>query len=461
MPRIFYLGQFLTADEKRWQANVAGFTNKLSQGRIGELVQQPHPGITTQWFAASAVFNTNWAIRKLPLVLWQCVLLAIIGYVFWRLSGFLPAFLITLLLALNPQLIAHTRIYAMDSLLAQFCLLSLGLLLLWQKTRANHYLFMTGFATAAAVLSKLPGIILVPVITILFFCWQGVSKNTIKTWSLWLAGFLVGLCLILPSFLVNPMSVIGDFSEFFRSNEYNDVHQGTPFYYFSTLAFFSTPLEMMALTVLITTIATKRKLPYWREASTFALFGIAFFIMMSLGLKKGDRYILPIFLILDAMAVYVIAWLINNNTKRIWWVRTVLVVMAFMLAGQVVDVARLNTYVLAYVNPLTKPFLHDRRLGWGEGLDLVAQYLNQKKDSKSLTVASYYPVEFSYRFLGKVKPIHEWETNDVNYVVIYRAMFERGQDSWEQDVLNHFQNKQPEKIISLNGIKYAWIYKPD
>ena len=68
MPRFVYLDRFLTADEKRWQANVAGFTKKLSHGHLSQLLQQPHPGITTQWFAAAAISSSDWGVRKLPLV---------------------------------------------------------------------------------------------------------------------------------------------------------------------------------------------------------------------------------------------------------------------------------------------------------------------------------------------------------------------------------------------------------
>lgn len=458
LPRVFQLGQFLTADEKRWQANVSGFTTKLSQGRLAELVQQPHPGITTQWFAAATVFQTDWALKKIPLVLWQCVLLGIIGYVFWRLSGGMAASLVTLLLAQSPILIAHTRIYAMDSLLSEFCLLSLGLLLLWQKTSERRYLFFAGFTAAAALLSKLPAVILIPLTPLYVMWWRGIEKKTANYFLVWVIGYAIGLCLILPSFLINPSSVIGDFLEFFRSNEYSGAHQNARFYYVSTLAFFMTPVEMAALAVLTVALIRKRPFPYEREMGLFIVFALTFFIMMSLGLKKGDRYILPVFLAIDVITSYVLLWLIQNY-KQIRPARIALGIFAFLFVWQVIDVAQLNTYVLAYVNPITKPFLKNRRLGWGEGLDLAAHYLNQKPNGKTLTAASYYPVEFSYRLDGDVKPVHNWNSESVDYVVLYRAMLERGQDSWEQDVLDHFKNKRPEKTISLGGVEYVWIYK--
>ena len=154
--RLASLDRFTTADETRWLANVRGFTTKLSQGRLGSLVQQPHPGITTQWFAAATTFSDDWAVRKIPLVLWQCVLVVATAYVFAKLLGFWPGLAVAAVLSVSPLLVAHTRVYAMDSLLAHFCLLALGLLCLWDKTKSPWYLMLAAASTSAAILSKLP-----------------------------------------------------------------------------------------------------------------------------------------------------------------------------------------------------------------------------------------------------------------------------------------------------------------
>ena len=140
LPRVLNLSAFQTADEKRWVSNTVGFITNLAHGDLSHLMQQPHPGITTQWLGSATVFSSSWAIRKLPLVLAQSLLVLLIGYSLLRLLDQRTAYISTLLLALNPLLIAHTRIYAMDSLLSLFLLLSILLLFLWSKTNSRRYI---------------------------------------------------------------------------------------------------------------------------------------------------------------------------------------------------------------------------------------------------------------------------------------------------------------------------------
>ena len=114
---------------------------------------------------------------------------------------------------------------------------------------------------------------------------------------------------------------------------------------------------------------------------------------------------------------------------------------------------------MAYVNPLTKPLFGERRLGWGEGLDLAAAYLNQKTSAVDLKVASQFPTEFANNFVGETIPLNHYENGNTDYVVLYRAMLERGEDAWETHVLNEFSGQPIEKVITLNDLNYVWIYK--
>jgi hypothetical protein len=97
-------------------------------------------------------------------------------------------------------------------------------------------------------------------------------------------------------------------------------------------------------------------------------------------------------------------------------------------------------------------------MGWGEGLDIAAEYINQKPNAKDLTVATIYPTEFKHVFLGQTVPAHQHDHEQVDYVVIYRNMFERGSNAWQTDVLNQYKNINPEKIMTLGNIEYLWIY---
>lgn len=103
-------------------------------------------------------------------------------------------------------------------------------------------------------------------------------------------------------------------------------------------------------------------------------------------------------------------------------------------------------------------------MGWGEGLDLAAEYLNQKPNAEQLLVLAYYEGQFGYRFKGEVTGVERLAKETLqevgaNYVVLYRTMQGRAPDRWETKVLVQFTEEIPEHVISLNGEEYVWIYK--
>ncbi|MBI4022136.1 MAG: phospholipid carrier-dependent glycosyltransferase [Candidatus Andersenbacteria bacterium] len=464
LPRLFDLGAFQTADEKMWVANTQNFTRHLATFNWDHLLQQPHPGITTTWLGSLTINSPSLAVRKLPLVIGQSVLIGLTGYIFYRLWGKTASALLVTLLALNPFLIAHTRVYAMDSLLAHFLLLSTACLLLWREQRETRYLIFAAYAAALAVLSKLPGLIIVAATIVAISFWTTRDRrraNPLAPLAIWLTAFAISLIAFFPSLTLNFPEVKQKTLDFLLTGDVQEVHHVSAGfdYYFKTLIFFSTPLQLGALFALPFT---------WRyfsraqkEAAMLLLSTAALFIAaMSFGAKKGDRYILPVFLLLDAAFVLVFfsftSWL--SKKSRILLI-TSYGLLITMLAWQAADVARLHPYALAYVNPLTKPWYGDRRLGWGEGLDLAAQYLNKMPAADQLTVAAPYPTEFAYVFTGRVIPLNHYAAAKADYIILYRSLLERGHEAWETEVLHEFQRLEPEKTITLNGLPYVWIYR--
>lgn len=477
-PRILNLDAFRSPDEDRWMANTNGFITKLAEGRLDELVQLPHPGITTQWLGALTIRYDDVATKKLPLVISQSLLILLAGYVFSRLWSTPAGLFVVLTLATNPLLYAHTRVYAMDSLLALFSLLALGFLLLWHKekqtTPATYYLITSAFCTAAAILSKLPGVALLPIIASALLYWSWREKKLLG--GAWLLAFLGSLVIILPSFAITPQNVIGDFAEFFRSDDYQELHQLGPWYYVRTLVFFSTPVQWAALIVLAC-LAIKRRIARVSVDQLIILLGFAVLlvIQMTLGAKKGDRYILPSFVALDIVSAFVISKMYqllkavfrgknqkvrikNVGVRKQYLLASCFLILTSCIAWQYVIIWRTHPHTLAYINPLTKSSYGERRLGWGEGLDLAAQYLNQKNNAAELKVATFYPNEFAPYFKGETVPIHQHDNPNVKYVVLYRAMFEREPNAWETDVVNQYRSQNPEHIISFQDVPFVWLY---
>jgi hypothetical protein len=474
IPRVQNLDAFRSPDEDRWIANTNGFTHKLAHGNLEALVQQPHPGITTQWLGALTIGAESRAVKKLPLAIGQSFLILIAGYVYGRLWGKVAGLATIAALAANPLLYAHTRIYAMDSLLALFCALTLGFLLLWRKEKGNHsairYLIASAFCTAAAILSKLSGIALLPIIggALLYWLWRDKPQTTndrLQAAGIWFLAFVCSCLLILPSFAIVPENVIGDFMEFFRSDDYQKLHQLENSYYLGTLVFFSTPLHWVALIALVWLLFSKKLDRLSREQLVILLaFAVLMVVQMTLGAKKGDRYILPSFVILDIIAAWVLAkvYQVFSSkyqvvTTRKYFIHITLYLLLATLVWQVLIIWQTHPHTLAYVNPLSRHWFGERRHGWGEGLDLAATYLNQKPNADQLKIATYYPAEVAPYFAGEAVPAHQHENESIDYVVIYRAMFGRG-EAYETDVVNAWKTKTPEKVIELSGVPMVWVY---
>ncbi len=466
IPRLFDLDAVRSPDEKRWIANTSGFVTKFAHGQLDRLVQLPHPGITTQWLGALTIRADDWAVKKLPLVIGQGLLIMLIGYIFWRRWGPWTGGLAIALLATNPFLFAHSRVYAMDSLLALFLLLSIAALLLWHKERQMRYLALAGVAGAAALLSKLPGVIIVPFtgLVLIYWAWRhkwGV-RPFMRTSVTWLAAFVIGLVLILPSIAFAPLGVYGDFAELFRSDEYLSAHAAPATYYLGSLLFFSTPAQMLLLINGIGALAWHRRAAKGSNLDrtaivVFLLFAVLFTVQMMIGLKKGDRYVLPSFLFLDATAAISLGWLITLKTKAMWR-SAALVLVTVAIIWQAGIILTDYQHQLAYVNPLTRSLFGERRHGWGEGLDLAAKYLNNKPHAESLTAATVWPNEFESKFVGQAINAHQHDNGSADYVIIYRSMLARGPDAWETDLVTYYQQFTPEHIIRLSGIEMAWIY---
>lgn len=455
--RFADLGQFSTADEARWHANVDNFTSALAHANFVETYQLPHPGITLQWLASPTVHGDAWTTRKSTLIAAQYILLLITGYIFYRLWGKQAALILLSLLILNPLLIAHTRVYAMDSLLAVFLLLSLGCLFLWRKTASARYLVLAGIAGALAILSKLPGIVILPFSLLLIIYWHKHQPRLAVQWAAtWLIACVVALPIVFPALAVRPAVMIQNMLEFFSSDDYTELHPASNWYYGRTLIFFSTPLHLAGL-LLLPFVWKKISKVRQEQIAVLLIFAVGFVFVMSLGSKMGDRYILPIFLILDALIATAFAGIIKSSVKTPD-LRYVTYGFLALFLWQAADVYRLHPYHLAYINPITKPFFDERRLGWGEGLELAAAYLNQKPDASNLKAAAYYPTIFADSFVGTTVPLHEWDAGGVDYAVLYRAQLERGESAWETDVLQQFRSKKPEHVITLNDLPYVWIY---
>jgi hypothetical protein len=211
----------------------------------------------------------------------------------------------------------------------------------------------------------------------------------------------------------------------------------------------------------------------WKSALlALGAYIVLFLVFMTLGAKKFDRYLLPIYAPVAILAGA--GWL---GAVRHWLARfartkfapgMLVSALIFLLGFQALGVFQTAPYYLSYFNPLMggrQRAAQVMQIGWGEGLDEAARYLNTKPNATAMQVISWYPDGvFSYFFDGQTNPLYidpeeehlieDWQHSD--YLVLYIHQWQRGLPS--DAFLSYFAALTPEKVIQIDGFDYAQIY---
>jgi hypothetical protein len=202
------------------------------------------------------------------------------------------------------------------------------------------------------------------------------------------------------------------------------------------------------------------------------VFILSFMAMISLGADKEDRYNLPIFPALDILAAVglcdlarQIKFLVSLRlpSAKGWSgasLRAVVLLLVLILQGR--PTLAHYPYYLSYFNPLLGGGPQAARtmmVGWGDGLDEAARYLNSKENATELRAASWYYGSFAPFFAGQPWPLSKrnlyWQ--DVDYAVLYLNGVQRFLPN--PDIVGYFRSLKPEHTVRFKGLDYAWIYK--
>jgi hypothetical protein len=296
------------------------------------------------------------------------------------------------------------------------------------------------------------------------------------------AAFVVGWPAI---WVLGPAEVLGRVIEFTRETGGQPHEQGTffwgaqtadpgPGFYPVAMAFRLAPLTLLGLAL---ALLSWRRLRDDQRQPVLALvaYALGFLLMMTLGAKKLDRYVLPIFPALGVLAAVGLAgaygWLrdrmenaaagMPGNTGApailVPWKGTA---AALVVVLAVWPAAVTYPYFLSYYNPLLGGGPAAQRtvmVGNGEGLDQVAAWLNAQPDAENLWVASHSFDILQALIVGSGEPLRDRVPSDADYLVLYRFQIQIGHSP---RVLDEYLNRhQPEHVVWINGIEYARIYR--
>jgi hypothetical protein len=217
---------------------------------------------------------------------------------------------------------------------------------------------------------------------------------------------------------------------------------------------------------------------FFRYLPLILLFILGYYLLMTLGEKKQERYFLPVYPWANLMggaglvilAGYLGAWLRSPLLGRPEGLLKpfrslqgpILLITALVGLVHGYFVFAYFPYYFTYYNPLLggmKGAAKAVTVGWGEGLDLAADYLNQHVDASQTRVASWYESTFAPFYHGPSISYSKEKGKALagDYVVFYINQTQR---LFPDEVLfDYFSSRsQPEKIITLEGVEYAQIY---
>lgn len=226
--------------------------------------------------------------------------------------------------------------------------------------------------------------------------------------------------------------------------------------------------------------------PARRSFWAMPVFAVLYTLAIIIAAKKAGRYLLPVFPLLDVAAL--LGWLATGYVLARWWQRrqartaqaaaaptataqpvrqaqtwAALATGAVLLLAHAAPGFATYPYYLTYYNPLaggTKAAEAVIGVGWGEGLDQAARWLNQQPDADKLRVVSWYGNGALSYFLKSNEPPGDFLGAglwfDYDYMVTYINQWER--QNPEPDIFTYLDTQTPAFVARANGIELARVY---
>ncbi len=543
LPRIWRLGAFASGDEMRWLERSSRFIYGLMHGDLTATFQIGHPGVIPMWGYGLALWLRYFlagdldsfygmvetgryeVLAMLPVaalftVLVTSLTVVIVYLLLRRIFSPSVALLGSLLLALDPDYLSHSRLVHIDAHLASGITLSVLFLLAYLRKGGERRLYLVGSGVCAglAMLAKLLASSLIPFLALAlgvhYWLSRGRGRDNARrlmgAFLLWGIAALVTFVLLFPALWVEPLDV---FQELFRvtrwgiesPHEIGNFFLGHPvddpgwLYYPLFTAFKLTPVSLPffvgSLAILASLAFKALRDQEAQDRWAVAIMGrggptsslrrgqsslleplsllwgyiLIYGLVLSVSSKKLIRYFLPAFPAMDILAaltlVAFLAWLQARLARRLRWPLEAYVALAglaaFLLAFSWLALA---PYYTAFFNPLVGGAELAPRLfafGGGEGLDMAARYLDGKEGAEGLKVATWGPSTVALYFRGRALPL-TWQGwtgvwSLADYVIFYISQVQRG---WpDREVVEFFRAQKPDYVARINGIDYAWIYK--
>jgi hypothetical protein len=536
VPRLVGIGRFATIDEPYWLTAGSDFYYALGQRAFANTVYDYHPAVTTMWVVAVAMLayfpqyrglgqgyfdvykdslerfllshgHTPLGLLTMGRVIQTVTIVFLLLVLFWllrRLLGNAVAWTATLLISFDPFFLGHSRLLNHEGMLSLFVMISVLALLLYQYSgRRFGLVLVSGAAAGFAQLTKSSSIVLLPLVGALLVLDAFQRRelplkkrllSIVGEGAAWLATLAVVYFVFWPGMWVAPgemlYQVFGNALSYAFEGSRLSVTGGVEAQQFSFQ-----PGEIVSLvpsvlwrTTLVAWLgfmlgviaAIRQKWNVRIVLASVCLLGFAFIALFGVASgRNSSHYLLTAYVAADIMgaAGYVFAaeWPARYLPAQLWRRFAVPSVAGAVVLLQVASALPFFPYYYTYYNPIMealRPGRQNPAFGYGEGLELAAQYLAQKPDAANSTVLAFYGRgAFSYFYPGKTEQLKTAYGDEENvpdlvktvetssYIVLYYQL-EHDRNS-PANIMQALANVQPEKSIWMNGIEYIRIYRVD
>lgn len=482
-----------TADEGYWMQRTLRFRAALASGDLGGTYQRGHPGVMVMWIGSlgigwelAAAFSSKqlgnsselesspryleaFDRARIAIALAVALTTALTATLAVRLLGPTVGLAGAALLMLDPYYIGMTRLLHPDALLAPLATGSVLAIILYYRQGGRAYLVLSAVAAALAALTKSPALVLAAYVPLLALF--GARRRDLRfglvTAVLW--GILAAITyfVVWPAMWGDPLRRIEQVVGFVRSTGLRP-HDSANFFFGPTVqdpgpAFYPVAVALrlgpLATVGLLAALTIPRS-----EARTRLLwlagFAACFLLALTVGGKKFDRYALPAIAALDLVAGAGV-WLAARQAGR--WGRpaavTAFAVQAAMLVWS-------YPYPTTAYNPLLgghQTALRAVSVGWGEGLEQAAAYLNTQPGARELVVATNYEHAFRPRFVGQTIPVGVLDDlladadSPADYAIVLLKSAQKGPPS---ELVRHaLERDGPRFVAYVQGQPYAWVVR--
>jgi 4-amino-4-deoxy-L-arabinose transferase-like glycosyltransferase len=513
LPRVLDLGGFVTEDEASfWLLRSETFFNALRSGDWAATAITDHPGVTTTWLGSAGIllrrvlvdwgivqemtYSTRLAVMRLPGALLHAGAI-LLGYALMRrMLPAVVALLAAVFWAADPFVIAYSRLLHVDALLGSFATLSvLAACYYWHHGQHPAALALSGVCGALAMLSKSPGLILFPFAGLVAVgaAWErrdlsGTLRRVAPSFVGWCAICCATIYLLWPALWASPIAAYvkireGVVAEGIQPHQQGNFFLGRqdavpgPHFYPLALLLRLTPITLLGL--LFVPWALRRAEPRARrDLLRLGAFVLVFLVAMSIFPKKFNRYLEPAFPSVDILCAAGLVWAAERLSALRPWSRRLAergraanqrvahTIVSGLALLAVLNAAYWHPYSIAAFNQALGGAYSGSRafqVGWGEGFEQVAAWLNAQPDITGvLVVSSLFRTLEPYLGPGtQAMPADRYVDtplpDEAGYIVVYVRDV---QDGRANPPFTPFYGRQvPLNTVRIHGVDYAWIYQ--